>query len=109
MKVYKLEKMKKGWFVGNFEPTVQQTEDFEVAYRTFEKGAREAKHVHRVDREITVLTAGKARMNERVVGAGDIVVLEPGEATDFEGLEDGAVVIVKSPSVPDDKYRVNKS
>ena len=38
MKVARLEDMVKGWFVGNFEPTLHKTNDVEVAY--FQKGER---------------------------------------------------------------------
>ena len=36
--------------------------------------------------------------------AGDIVVVEPGEATDFLAVTDAVNVVVKLPSVAGDKY-----
>ena len=45
-------------------------------------------------------------MNGRTYGAGDIIVLEPGEATDFRALEKTTTVVVKMPSVLGDKYPV---
>ena len=35
---------------------------------------------------------------------GDIIVLEPGKATDFEALTDAVNVVVKVPGAWDDKY-----
>jgi hypothetical protein len=35
---------------------------------------------------------------------GDIVVLSPGEVTDFEALTDAVNVVVKTPGVLGDKY-----
>jgi quercetin dioxygenase-like cupin family protein len=107
MRVFQLADMKKGWFVGDFVPNVLRKKEFEVAYRTFKAGAFEEKHVHKIATEITVLTSGKATMNGQVLVSGDIMVLEPGEASDFVALEDGAVVVVKTPSVIDDKYTVD--
>jgi len=36
--------------------------------------------------------------------AGDIIIIEPGEATDFEAVTDSINVVVKFPSVAGDKY-----
>ena len=38
------------------------------------------------------------------VQKGDIIVIEPNEASDFEALEDTISVVVKMPCVLDDKY-----
>jgi hypothetical protein len=38
MKVDKLDRMVKGWFVGNFEPTVIKTNDVEVAVKKYKAG-----------------------------------------------------------------------
>ncbi len=106
MKLFKLDKMKKGWFVGDFLPTSVSSKDCEVAYRPFYKGAKEPNHVHKIGQEITLIASGRVLMNGKEHGPGDIVVLEPGEASDFEALENGTVVVVKLPSVPGDKYEV---
>ncbi len=100
----RLEDMTGGWIAGDFDPTCLRTRAFEVACKHYQAGDREAAHVHRVAREITLIAAGRARMNGRVFEAGDIVILEPGEATDFTAIEATTTVVVKSPSVPGDKY-----
>ena len=38
MKTAKLTDMIKGWFVGNFEPTLLKTNDVEVAVKEYRKG-----------------------------------------------------------------------
>ena len=43
-------------------------------------------------------------MNDAHYGPGDIIMIEPGEATDFEALSDVTTVVVKTPSVAGDKY-----
>lgn len=104
MKVAKLEDMVKGWFVGNFEPTLLKTNDVEVAVKEYTKGDYEEKHYHKIATEITVVVSGKVKMNNIVYSKGDIIVIEPNEATDFEALEDTVCSVVKYPGANDDKY-----
>ncbi len=100
----RLDEMVGGWLVGDFEPTCLRTTACEVACKRYAAGARETAHVHRVATEITLIASGRVTMNGRTLTAGDIVVIEPGEATDFAALEDVTTVVVKLPSVIGDKY-----
>jgi quercetin dioxygenase-like cupin family protein len=104
MIVRTLNDMVGGWIVGNFEPTCLKTTACEVACKHYEAGASEAAHVHRVATEVTLVAAGRVSMNGRTFSAGDIIVLAPGEATDFRALERTTTVVVKMPSVSGDKY-----
>lgn len=104
MKVFSLNEMKGGWFIGKFEPSCFHTSGFEVGSKRYVKGDSEPAHIHRVATEITLIMTGRVRMNGRELAAGDIVLLEPGEGTSFEALEDSVTVVVKSPSVPGDKF-----
>lgn len=105
MKTAKLEDMIKGWFIGNFEPTLLRTNDVEVAVKSYNKGDYEEKHYHKIATEITVIVSGKVKMNGIEYSKGDIVVMEPNEATDFECLENGTQnVVVKLHGANDDKY-----
>lgn len=96
-----------GWMVGDFEPTCIRSTACEVACKHYPAGAVEAAHVHRIATELTLIASGRATMNGRTYGAGDIIILEPGEATDFRTLEPTTTVVVKMPSVAGDKYLVN--
>lgn len=96
-----------GWIVGDFSPTCLRTPAMEVACKHYPAGAREDAHVHRVATEVTLIASGRARMNGREFCAGDIVILEPGEATDFVAVEATTTVVVKAPSVAGDKYPVD--
>lgn len=93
-----------GWFVGRFEPRLLPADDVEVAVKTYPAGAMEGRHVHRVATELTLVASGRVRMNGEEFGPGDIVEILPGESTDFEAMSDTITVVVKSPSVPGDKY-----
>ena len=105
MRIAKLEDMVKGWFVGNFEPTLLKTNDVEVAVKSYKKGDYEEKHYHKIATEITVIVSGRVKMNGVEYNNGDIIVIEPMESTDFEALEDNTQnVVVKYPGVNNDKY-----
>jgi hypothetical protein len=104
MKSARLENMVKGWFVGDFEPTLLRSKDCEVAVKHYKAGDREDTHHHRVATEITLIVSGEVMMMGRKWGAGDIVLVQPGEATDFVALTDAVNVVVKTPSVAGDKY-----
>lgn len=104
MKVHQLGDMTKGWFVGQFTPTLVSTAAVEVAVKYYKSGDSEPLHHHKIATEITVITSGKVRMNGNEYSSGTIVVLEPNEASDFLAITDVTTTVVKIPGAPDDKY-----
>lgn len=106
MKTARLNDMTKGWFVGNFEPTLVKTNDCEVAVKLYQKGDKENAHFHKIATEITVITKGRVKMFDREFAEGDIVIVEPGDVTAFEAVEDSINVVVKIPGANNDKYEV---
>ena len=106
MKHDRLEAMFKGWFVGDFAPVALSSPHCEVAIKHYTAGDHEASHYHAVATELTAIVSGRAHMMGREWGPGDIITVEPGEATDFTALTDVVTVVVKTPSVPDDKFVV---
>jgi quercetin dioxygenase-like cupin family protein len=105
----RLSDMVRGWFVGDFEPSLLRTSGVEVAVQSYPAGSREAWHVHKIATEITVIVRGRARMNGREFAEGDMVLIQPGYGTDFEALEDTTTAVVKLPSVRGDKYIMDPS
>jgi len=104
MKASRLEQMTRGWFVGDFTPTLFKTREVEVAVMRYHAGDSEPKHFHKIATELTVITQGEVEMNGRRYVAGDIVVMEPGEATDFKAITDAMTTVVKIPGAVNDKY-----
>jgi len=104
MKTAKLSDMTNGWFIGDFEPTLHKTKDFEVAVQQFDAGEYVEWHVHKVATEYTVIVSGRAEVNGCAVSEGDIIVLAPGEGTDFRALTEVTTAVVKTPCVKGDKY-----
>ncbi|CAM3655214.1 hypothetical protein [Polynucleobacter brandtiae] len=104
MKKFSLSDMTKGWFVGDFAPTIIPTQDVEVAVKYYKKGDKEDRHHHKLASEVTVIVSGMVKMNDIMYKAGDIILIEPGESTDFEVLEDSVTTVVKFPGAQNDKY-----
>lgn len=104
MKTARLADMVKGWFVGDFSPTLHRTSAVEVAVKNYRAGDTEASHFHKIATEFTVITQGEVEMNGRRYAAGDIIVLEPGDVTDFRALTDAVTTVVKIPGARDDKF-----
>ena len=69
-------------------------------------GDAEQAHYHKIATEFTVIISGRVRMNGVEYEQGDILVMEPGDVTDFEALEDSVNVVVKIPGANHDKYLV---
>lgn len=104
MRRAELRNMVKGWFVGDFSPTVLATKDVEVAIKYYSAGDYEELHHHKVATEVTAIVSGRVKMMDQEFVAGDIITLEPNDPTDFQVLEDSITVVVKLPSAAEDKY-----
>ncbi len=90
--------------MGDFEPSIIRTKDFEFGVQYFKSGQKHEKHVHKIAREITVIVSGKFTINGKSIEQGDVIIVEAGEPADFTCIEDGAAAIIKTPSVMGDKY-----
>lgn len=101
---HKLDDFTRGWFVGNFSPTLLQTDAAEVAVQRYQAGAHEPKHVHKIATELTLVVAGQARMNGENVNVGEIIRIPAGMAADFEAITEVTTVVVKVPCVKGDKF-----
>lgn len=107
MKHAQLTDFTKGWFVGDFSPSLYQTQAVEVAVKKFSSGETEQAHFHKIATEFTVVISGCVRMFERDWEPGSIIIASPGDITSFSALADSVVVVVKIPGATNDKYVVN--
>lgn len=107
MNKYSLNEMIRGWFCGNFEPSIIKSKNFEVGIKRYKAGDKEESHYHKLAQEITVIVAGHVRMNGVEYGPDDIVVIGKFESTDFEALTDAVTCVVRDGSFAGDKYLGN--
>jgi quercetin dioxygenase-like cupin family protein len=99
-----LKEMVKGWFIGDFAPTLYKTQVVEVAVKNYLAGDAESSHYHKISTEFTVVTQGVISMNNERYGPGDIIIIEPGDVTNFIALTDATTTVVKIPGAAQDKY-----
>lgn len=104
MKISKLSECgDRGWFIGDFAKAAYQTKEFEVTYQKNSRG-QTASHIHKIVHEITLVISGRQICNGQMFEAGDICILEPGDISQIEYLEETEVVTIKTPSIPSDKH-----
>ncbi len=104
MKLYKVSDMKRGWFIGDFEPNVIRTKGFEVGYLHHRAGEKWPSHYHKIATEINLLISGSMTICGKLINAGEIFVIEPMEVADPIFHDDCYLMTVKVPSLPGDKY-----
>lgn len=106
MKIYNSKPFmeKGGWFIGNFEPSVFKTDQFEVSYKLHHKGEEWPKHHHKLSTEINFLMKGKMTINDIPIEQGNIFVIDKNESVKPVFLENCELIVVKVPCVKNDKY-----
>jgi hypothetical protein len=104
IKKFKLDDMINGWFIGKFDPSLYKTNDVEVGVKKYLSGDSEKLHFHKIATEFTVIISGEVLMNDEKYVSGDILVIEPGVATDFFALSNVVTLVVKIPGANNDKY-----
>ena len=101
---HNLEDMVKGWFIGNFNPTLFATNDVEVGVKQYKAGDFEGSHYHKIATEFTVIVNGTVEMSGNTYNDGDIIKINPGVSTDFKAITDVVTLVVKIPGANNDKY-----
>lgn len=104
---YNLNDMVKGWFIGNFQPTLYATNDVEIGVKKYLKGYSEKKHFHKIATEFTVIISGKVKLNGMIYGENEIIKINNGIVSDFFVIEDSITLVVKLPGVNNDKYEID--
>ena len=104
MKLSNIKDMTRGWFIGDFEPSILRTKDFEVGVLIHKKGEVWPKHYHALSTEYNLLLEGSMTIQNTLINSGDIFILDPMEIADPIFHEDCRVLCIKVPSVPGDKH-----
>jgi quercetin dioxygenase-like cupin family protein len=112
MKIFKVKDFKGGWILGNFEPTLFKTSDFEVAIHSYKKGYKSDHHYHKIGTEYNVVLSGECEVRDEMeiytkMRPGDGWIYRPGEKSDVKFTKKTKLLIVKTPSIPSDKYYDN--
>ncbi len=106
MQIFSTEGFKGGWFVGDFDETAYRTKDFEVGYKTHHAGEYWAPHYHDMADEINYLISGTMEISGTRLEAPCVFVIPKGEVSRPVFHTDVSLIVVKTPSLPGDKYEV---
>jgi hypothetical protein len=68
-----IDKMTKGWFIGNFVPSVFVTEAFEVGFKIHKAGEKYGFHYHQLVKEINLLVEGEMKMHKKNLKSGETI------------------------------------
>ncbi len=104
MQIYDLHDFYRGWFIGDFLPSIYKTKDFEVALITHHQDEDWPEHTHMLATEYNLLVEGKMTINGTLIKQNQIFVILPGEYSKAEFLTDCKILCIKTPSVKGDKY-----
>ena len=99
---------KGGWFIGDFNPSLLKTKDFEVSVKTHPKREIWDKHYHKIATEYNYVMEGAVEIDGVIYKKGDLFVIHPEFVVDPNFLEDCSIMWVKTPSVVGDKYVVKR-
>lgn len=104
MRTAKISDFTNGWIIGDFQPTLLKTKEFEIAHHKYPKGFVGTPHTHLIAIEVNYIVKGRLVATGLELTDGDVFIYEPGEYSEVTFLEDTDLIIVKTPSVPGDKY-----
>lgn len=106
MKVYNIKDMSHGWFMGDFEPAVYRNRGFEIGHHHHKAGTSPVRHRHNIIKEYNYMIKGRAIVSGIEMTTGAIFLYDPGDIADIQFLEDTDLIVIKVPSIPDDKELV---
>lgn len=116
MLIYNINQMKNGWIVGNFYPSCFVNHDFEVCHAKHKAGEKSDGHHHKIATEINYILKGNIKLytghflsdgSHWIISLSDgaVWVTEPNKVYGIEFVEDTELIVMKTPSVPGDKYK----
>lgn len=103
IQIYDLETMFRGWFLGNFEPSVLKHTGLEIGYLLHKKGEKWQTHYHNNIIEVNLLIEGKMILNDIEINKNQIFVIDKKVLACPIFLEDCRIICIKIPSMVGDK------
>lgn len=104
MNLLNLKDFLNGWVVGDFDPSIIRSKDIEIGILHHTENDKCNLHIHKQTTEINIITKGKMRVNGKVLFSGDIFIIYPMQLAEVEFLEDVTIVVLRTPSIPTDKF-----
>uniref|UniRef100_A0A6C0KXY8 Nucleotidyl transferase domain-containing protein n=1 Tax=viral metagenome TaxID=1070528 RepID=A0A6C0KXY8_9ZZZZ len=102
-KLIDLNKYTRGWLIGNFEPSIKKTTDFEIGILNHKKDEKWDFHYHSETKEINILLSGEMIINNIPIFKDTIFIFEKDIISCPLFITDCVVLCIKLPSLPKDK------
>jgi len=100
----RIEKYKNGWFIGDFDPSLLKTKNFECGVKFMKQGDVNPAHYHSESVEINYVCYGKVMFNDILFESDSIILIEKNECSEFKCVENCCLFIVRDGSNVRDKY-----
>ena len=107
LRKHRLVSFKGGWFLGNFQPSLQRTQRCEVGYKVHAQGDVWPAHYQKTAWEYNLLVYGHLQIGRQHFYGGDLFVVPPTRVVKPLFHSRCEVVVVKIPSIPGDKVCVS--
>ena len=104
MQFHKLSDFHRGWIIGDFTPSIFRTSDFEVCVTHHQKDEPTVSHYHARSKEYNIVLEGEIWVSGKALKKGDIFVYEENENSNVRFSSDTSLLVVRVPSLPDDKF-----
>jgi len=95
-----------GWFIGDFDPSILRTKEFEICVVSHRRNETTRQHYHTSSTEINLVLSGKLEVNGRLLHKNDIFIYEKNEVSDVHFIADSELCVIRVPSAPNDKVLV---
>jgi dTDP-glucose pyrophosphorylase len=99
-----ISKFVRGWFIGDFEPSIYRTREYEVTILHKRKDDPLDYHYHKKATEYNVFVEGDMEINGVRLTPGQHFILDKNQTSCPIFHKDSIVICVKIPSDPEDKY-----
>jgi mannose-6-phosphate isomerase-like protein (cupin superfamily) len=106
IQVTNLQDYHRGWIIGDYEPAVLKTDQFEVGILNHTKGEEWPAHYHEHCDEYNVLLKGEMQINGRTIYENQIFFIPKNILSVPTFIKDCVILCIKTPSVPGDKVVV---
>ena len=102
--VWFVDSFVRGWFIGDFEPSILRTKTWEMALLKHSKNEKWDFHYHAQADEVNVLLSGRMMLNGREIRSRNVFTIPKKQIACPLFLEDCMILCIKTPSVIGDKF-----
>lgn len=103
MKIVKQD-YKNGWLVGDFKPSLLETNFMDIGILELEEGTKGDSHYHKEHTEYNYIISGEANVGGHLLSKGDCFIYEPLDKSDVVYTKDTVILCIKTPSKKGDKF-----